>query len=56
VIDKSGTWFSYKDERLGQGRDNARNFLLERPEISDIIKKEIYAKYGLIEELKEGEE
>ncbi len=56
VIDKSGTWFSYKDERLGQGRDNARNFLLERPEISDIIKKEIYGKYGLIEELKQGEE
>ena len=56
VIDKSGTWFSYKDERMGQGRDNARNFLLEKPDLSDVIKKEIYAKYGLIDRLKPSEE
>jgi len=56
VIDKSGTWFSYKDERMGQGRDNARNFLLEKPDLSDVIKKEIYAKYGLIDRIKPSEE
>ena len=34
VIEKSGSWFSYRGERIGQGRDNARNFLKEHPELT----------------------
>ncbi|MNP75670.1 recombinase A [compost metagenome] len=41
IIDKSGAWFSYEGERLGQGRENAKQFLKDHPEISDIIEKKI---------------
>lgn len=37
VLEKSGTWFSYKGERLGQGFDNSRHFLLEHPELAEKI-------------------
>jgi recombination protein RecA len=33
IVEKSGTWYSYNGERLGQGRENAKNFLREHPEI-----------------------
>jgi recombination protein RecA len=40
LIEKSGTWYSYNGERLGQGRENAKNFLRDHPElISDIDAK-----------------
>ena len=40
IIDKSGTWYSYSGERLGQGRENAKTFLRDHPElISDIEQK-----------------
>ncbi len=39
VVQKSGAWFNYGDVRLGQGRDNAKIFLKEHPEISDEIEK-----------------
>ena len=48
IIEKSGTWFSYKGERLGQGRENARLFLKEHPEIMERIKEEILSKHGTI--------
>jgi len=41
VIDKSGTWFSYESERLGQGRENARIFLRDNPEIAGKIEVEV---------------
>jgi recombination protein RecA len=44
VLDKSGTWFSYKGERLGQGFDNARRFLVEFPEVAAKIEKELRDK------------
>ena len=47
VIEKSGTWFSYKDERIGQGRENARQFLLDNPDIAEKIEKEIKEKLSL---------
>ncbi|MEQ9619747.1 MAG: recombinase RecA [Deltaproteobacteria bacterium] len=46
VVEKSGTWFSYGGERLGQGRENARAFLKENPEIMDKLKSEILEKTG----------
>jgi len=47
VIEKSGTWYTYKDERLGQGRENARNFLKAHPEMIVTIRKEVFAKVGI---------
>ena len=41
IIEKSGTWFSYGDERIGQGRENARIYLKENPETADRIESEI---------------
>lgn len=40
IVDKSGAWFSYKDKKLGQGRENSKAFLKENPEIADEITKE----------------
>lgn len=47
IIDKSGAWFSYKDDRIGQGRENAKNFLLEHPEIAKQIESQIRENKGL---------
>ncbi|PMQ02278.1 MAG: recombinase RecA [Dictyoglomus sp. NZ13-RE01] len=46
IIEKSGTWFIYKDIRLGQGRENAKNYLKEHPEIADEIEREIRKIWG----------
>ncbi len=48
VVEKSGTWYSYDGERLGQGKENSRNFLSENPEILEKIKNEIYEKSGMV--------
>jgi len=47
VIDKSGAWLSYKGERIGQGRENAKVFLKEHPEITARIEADILQKHGL---------
>ena len=44
IVDKSGSWFSYKDEKLGQGREKAKEFLANNPEIMASIEKEIREK------------
>jgi recombination protein RecA len=56
IIEKSGTWFSYKDERLGQGRENAKNFLGQNPDIAGEIERRIKETLGFLEEAKEEEE
>ena len=47
IIEKSGTWYSYKGERVGQGRENARKFLQGNPELVEKITQEIRNKLGL---------
>ena len=47
IVEKSGTWFSYENERLGQGRENAKLFLRENPDILDRITKQIKENLGL---------
>ena len=47
IVQKSGAWFSYGDIRLGQGRENAKNYLKENPEIALEIENKIRAKYDL---------
>jgi recombination protein RecA len=48
VVDKSGAWFSYDGQRIGQGRENARNFLKEHPEIMSSIEAAIRQNSGLV--------
>ena len=50
MIQKSGTWYSYGDERLGQGRENAKLYLKENPEFMSMLENEVRKKLGLIEE------
>jgi recombination protein RecA len=50
IVEKSGTWFSYGDIRLGQGRDNARNFLEEHPDVMDEIRHKLLVSEGLLPE------
>lgn len=47
VISKAGAWYSYGDERMGQGRENAKTFLKENPETMRIIENQIREHYGL---------
>ena len=47
VVDKSGSWFSYGDERIGQGRENAKQFLRDHPDTAFSIEDKIRAAHGL---------
>ena len=46
-VEKSGAWYSYADERIGQGRENARRFLKENPDACNHLTEQIYASRGL---------
>ena len=48
IVEKSGSWFSYKGERIGQGRENARQFLKDNPDIRQTIDTELRKQLGLI--------
>jgi recombination protein RecA len=48
VVEKSGSWFSYDSQRIGQGRENAKTFLRENPEIANAIEHAIRANAGLL--------
>jgi recombination protein RecA len=50
VVEKSGAWFSYDSQRLGQGRENARQFLKDNPQIADAIEKSVRESSGLLGE------
>jgi len=47
IVEKSGSWFSYKGERIGQGRENARQLLIDRPELRQTIETEVRRALGL---------
>jgi len=48
VINKSGAWYAYMGNKIGQGRENAKLYLKEHPEVCDEIEKKIRAHYGLV--------
>ncbi len=48
VVEKSGSWFSYNGERIGQGRENAKNFLRQNPDMANSIEATIRSNAGLI--------
>jgi len=56
IIKKSGTWYSYGEERIGQGRDNAKNFLDANPKIAAEVERKVLIASGLIEEDVKGSE
>ena len=47
IVEKSGAWYSYNGDRIGQGRDNAREFLKQNPEISLEIENKVREKFGV---------
>jgi len=47
IVEKSGAWYSYKGDRMGQGRDNSRTFLKENPDILAQVEREVKEKLGL---------
>ena len=51
IIDKSGAWYAYKDEKIGQGRENTKQFLRDHPEILDEIEARIRSNSNTVEEL-----
>jgi len=50
IVEKSGSWYSYNSERIGQGRENAKTYLKEHPEMADHIENAIRQNAGLIAE------
>ena len=56
LVEKSGSWFSYDSQRLGQGRENSKQFLVDNPDLANEIETAIRQNAGLIAEkfLEEG--
>jgi recombination protein RecA len=50
IVEKSGAWYSYNGERLGQGKENARRFLRENQDIAAEIESRLRGAYGLVTE------
>ncbi|MDA0663526.1 MAG: recombinase RecA [Proteobacteria bacterium] len=50
IVEKSGSWFSYDSQRIGQGRENAKRFLRENPDVANTIEAKIRENAGLIAE------
>jgi recombination protein RecA len=48
IIEKSGAWYSYKGDRIGQGRDNSRVFLKENPEVMAQVENDVRTKLGIV--------
>ena len=55
IVEKSGAWFSYQGERIGQGRENARTYLEQHPAVMDKIEAAVLAKYGISRTAKSGD-
>ncbi|MEI2699135.1 MAG: hypothetical protein V9E94_12655 [Microthrixaceae bacterium] len=47
IVKKSGAWYTYEGEQLGQGRENAKNFLIENPEVMVEVSDRILAEVGI---------
>jgi len=50
LVEKSGAWFSYDSIRIGQGRENAKNFLTENPELMERLEKAIRSRTDAVAE------
>jgi recombination protein RecA len=54
VVEKSGSWYSYDGQRIGQGRENAKTYLKEHPEIADAIEKKVRENAGILAAVLDG--
>ena len=54
IVDKSGAWYAYKGEKIGQGKENAKSFLKNNPKISDEIEKKVRESHGILKEEKKA--
>ncbi len=54
IIEKAGSWFSYKDQRIGQGKENARQFLKDTPAVADEIEAYVRAQANAVNQAMEG--
>ena len=54
IIDKAGSWYSYKGDRIGQGRESVKTYLKDNPEISAVIEKDIRDNAGIIAKTLDG--
>ncbi|MDR0622138.1 MAG: hypothetical protein LBJ61_09725, partial [Deltaproteobacteria bacterium] len=50
IVEKNGAWFAYNGERLGNGKENSRRFLIENPEVADSIEEKLKGAYGILAE------
>ena len=50
IVEKSGAWFAYNGNKIGQGRENAKNYLAEHPEVLEEIDHKLRVRLGLIAE------
>ena len=50
IVEKAGAWFSYNGERIGQGRENAKKFLIENPVVASTIENAVRENAGLVAE------
>mgnify|MGYP002408919770 FL=1 len=55
VIQKSGAWYAYHEAKIGQGRENAKQYLKEHPDICDEVELQVRKSYGLIDDDDESE-
>ncbi|MEX5235913.1 recombinase RecA [Kocuria arenosa] len=56
IVKKSGAWFTYEGDQLGQGKENSRRFLKDNPELAEEIERRILVKLGVVEEPEAAEE
>ncbi len=56
IVDKSGSWFAYNGERIGQGRENAKQYLIDNPKVAEEIEKKIRDNYAQAFEKSLGDE
>src|SRR5262250_2202976 len=48
ILEKSGTWYSFKGERIGQGRENAKDFLRDHPELCKELEQKVLERFGIL--------
>jgi recombination protein RecA len=54
IIDKAGAWFSYQDQKIGQGRENAKQYLQDNPDMAEAVHQQILLNHGLNKESLDG--
>ena len=50
LVEKSGAWYAYNGEKIGQGRENSKKYLEDHPDIAETVEHAIRVHYGLLEE------